>query len=164
MGTARITFILVFGASFWAASPSASATEPPRPEAEASATVTVIAEASPVELVKTPNPVIVLDKAAIETSGASSLGDLLQDVLPGQVFSTGGVGTTASIYLGGTRAQDTVVTLDGLRLGDASGLGGVNANLIQLTGIDRIEIQQGPAWGHRTKRNFSYAKNSSYGC
>jgi vitamin B12 transporter len=119
--------------------------EAPRPQAEASATVTVTAEAAPVELVQTPNPVIVIDKAAIERRGAATLGELLQDVLPGEVFASGGVGTSASISLGGTRPQDTVVTLDGLRLMDASGLGGVNPNIIQLAGIDRIEIQQGPA-------------------
>jgi vitamin B12 transporter len=142
MGSARITFLLALGASLWGGTVE---TEAPRPEAEASATVTVTAEAVPVELVQTPNPVIVLDKQAIEESGADNLADLLQDVLPGQVFTSGGVGTAASIFLGGTRPQDTVVTLDGLRLNDVSGLGGVDASIIQLAGIDRVEIQQGPA-------------------
>jgi len=145
MGSARITFLLALGASLWGVSPDMVETEAPRPQAEASATVTVTAEAAPVELVQTPNPVIVIDKAAIERRGAATLGELLQDVLPGEVFASGGVGTSASISLGGTRPQDTVVTLDGLRLMDASGLGGVNPNVIQLAGIDRIEIQQGPA-------------------
>ena len=142
MGSARITFLLALGAGLWG---SALDLEAPRPQAEASATVTVTAEAVPVELVQTPNPVIVLDRQAIEASGAVSLGDLLQEALPGQVFSSGGVGTASSIFLGGTRPQDTVVTLDGLRLTDASGLGGVNASVLQLAGIDRVEIQQGPA-------------------
>ena len=144
MGIARITSLLVLGANLWAASPSAVEAGAPKPLAEVSATVTVTAEATPVELVQTPNPVVVLDQAAIGASGATSLGDLLQVQLPGQVFTSGGVGSVASLYLGGSRAQDTVVTLDGLRLEDATGLGGVNANLISLAGLDRVEIQQGP--------------------
>lgn len=145
MGSARIVFLLALGARLWGASPDMVETGAPRPQAEASATVTVTAEATPVELVQTPNPVLVLDRKAIEDSGAANLADLLQSVLPGQVFTSGGVGTASALFLGGTRPQDTVVTLDGLRLNDVSGLGGVNASVIQLAGIDRVEIQQGPA-------------------
>ena len=144
MGSARITLLLALGAGLGAASPAALELEIPKLQAEASASVTVTAEALPVELEQTPNAVVVLDKAAMERTGAANLGDLLQDALPGRVLASGGVGTAASIYLGGTRPQDTVVTLDGLRLMDGAGLGGVDANLIGLAGIDRVEIQQGP--------------------
>jgi len=143
MGTARITFLLALGASLWGAAGTVEV-DAPRPQSEASASVTVTAEALPVEVAQTPNAVLVLDKAAIEASGADSVSDLLQDALPGQVFTAGGVGTATSIYLGGARAQDTVVTLDGLRLTDASGLGGFNTSVLQLAGIERVEIQQGP--------------------
>jgi outer membrane receptor protein involved in Fe transport len=37
-----------------------------------------------------------------------------------------------------------VVTLDGIRLTDASGLGGVNLASVSLAGIERIEVQLGP--------------------
>jgi len=141
MGSARITFLLALGAGLWG---SALELDAPHPQAEAAATVTVTAEALPVELVQTPNAVVVLDKAAIERRAPVSLGELLQDAMPGQVLSSGGVGTVTTIYLGGTRPQDTVFALDGLRLNDVSGLGGVDANLIGLAGIDRVEIQQGP--------------------
>jgi outer membrane cobalamin receptor len=143
MGSARITFLLALGASLWGAAGTVEV-DAPRPQSEASASVTVTAEALPVELAQTPNAVLVLDKAAIEASGATSVSDLLQDALPGQVFNNGGVGTAASIYLGGARAQDTVVTLDGLRLTDVSGLGGMNTSALQMAGIERIEVQQGP--------------------
>ena len=144
MGSARITFLLALGASLGAAAPLAPEAELPRPEAQASASVTVTAEAIPVELVQTPNAVVVLDKAAIDRRGAANLGELLADALPGQVLASGGVGTASSIYLGGTRPQDTVVVLDGLRLDDATGLGGVNASMLDLAGIDRVEVQTGP--------------------
>lgn len=141
MGIHRISFGMAFGAAVWAGGPGV---EPPPPRSEASATVTVTAEATPVDLVRTPNPVLVVDKAAIEARGADNLGDLLQTLLPGQVFSSGGVGTSTTLGLGGGRAQDTVVTLDGIRLSDATGLGGVNLSMVSLAGIERIEVQQGP--------------------
>lgn len=145
MGITRISLLLAFGASLLAAAPEVGLpAEAPKPLADASATVTVSAEAMPVEQVKTPNPVRVLDKAALEASGARTLGDLLEHLFPGQLLGNGGVGTASSLYLGGARNQDIVVTLDGIRLTDASGLGGVNANALGLAGIDRVEVQIGP--------------------
>lgn len=141
MGNSRILFLLAVGAGLRAGGP---VVEPPPPRSDASATVTVTAEATPVELVRTPNPVLVVDRAAIEARGADNLGDLLRMLLPGQVFASGGVGTAATLNLGGGRAQDTVVTLDGIRLSDATGLGGVNLSMVSLAGIERIEVQQGP--------------------
>jgi len=139
----RIPFLLALGATFtWAASPAAA---PPPAPADASATVTVTAEASPVEIVKTPNPVRILDKLAIEASGATTLGDLLTSVFPGQILANGGVGTASSQHLGGSRNQDVVVTLDGIRLEDASGVGGVNLNTLGLAGIERVEVEMGPS-------------------
>jgi outer membrane cobalamin receptor len=137
----RVLVLLATGPLLLAADAGA---EPPKPKVEAGATVTVTAEAAPVEVAKTPNPVKVLDKIAIEQSGAKTLGELLSDLLPGQILSNGGVGTAATTLLGGTRNQDVVVTLDGIRLTDASGLGGSNANTLALAGIERIEVQSGP--------------------
>ena len=140
MGVTRLTFLLALGAHLLAGDPG----EVPKPKAEASATVTVTAEASPVAVVKTPNPVRILDKAAIQASGARTLGELLTDLFPGQILVNGGVGTASSLFLGGSRTQDVVVTLDGIRLTDAAGVGGVNGNSLGLAGIDRIEVQLGP--------------------
>ena len=142
MGLSRFTFILALGASFLAAAPTAPL--PPSSPGDASATVTVTAEASPIDLIKTPNPVRVLDKAAIEASGAQTLGDLLGTLFPGQLHGNGGVGTVTSLMMGGARNQDVLVTLDGIRLTDASGPGGVSLNTLGLAGIDRVEVQIGP--------------------
>jgi outer membrane cobalamin receptor len=139
----RITFLLALGVTLLAS--DSDLPSKTKPKSDADATVTVTAEADPVEVAKTPNPVVVVDGKTIEASGASNLGDLLQDTLPGQVLSTGGPGTAASIYLGGSRPQDTVVTLNGFRLTDAAGMGGVNTSLLGLIGVDRVEIQQGPS-------------------
>lgn len=143
MGASRFFHLLVTGATGTALF-AAEAADQPKPKATASATVTVIAEASPVELAKTPNPVKVLTAEDIRKSGAENLADLLAQALPGQIQSYGGPGATSSLYLGGTRAQDVVVLLDGIRITDASNLS-PDFSTIGLEGIDRVEILRGPA-------------------
>jgi outer membrane cobalamin receptor len=143
MGHHALPLLLTLGATTtWAAMPEAG-TPPLSPDA-ASATVTVTAEWAPVDISRTPNPVRVLDKEAIEATGAVTLGDLLQNILPGQIFRNGGVGTASSLHLGGSRPQDVVVILDGIRLTDATALGGANPAALVLAGIERVEIQLGP--------------------
>jgi vitamin B12 transporter len=137
----RFLFILAIGASLSAE--TAEPVERPKPKANAAATVTVTAEASPVDQAKTPNAVKVFDLETIQRSGARNLAELLQRLLPGQSTSGGGVGTAMQPLLGGTRPQDVVVTLDGLRITDASGLG-VNLSDLGLAGVARVEVQQGP--------------------
>ena len=144
MGLRSLSLILVAGATVHPLVAGADALDVPKPKAETSATVTVTAEAIPVERVKTPNPVVVLDAEAIRLSGARTLGEILASRFPGQVLQNGGVGTTSSLFLGGSRGQDVVVLLDGIRVQDASGLGGANLSGLGLTGIDRIEVQSGP--------------------
>ncbi len=143
MGLRSLSLILVAGAALPLAA-RAEGADAPKPKAEAKATVTVTAEALPVETVKTPNPVIVLDAEAIRRSGARTLGEILANRFPGQVLQNGGVGTASSLFLGGSRGQDVVVLLDGIRVQDASGLGGANLSGLGLIGIDRIEVQSGP--------------------
>ena len=142
MGASRLFHFLVLGAC--GAGLSAAEPDQAKPKAEASAAVTVTAEAAPVDLAKTPNPVKVLTADQIRRSGAKNLADLLAQVFPGQVQSYGGPGTTSSLYLGGARAQDVVVLLDGIRITDASNLNPDFAT-IGLEGIDRVEIMRGPA-------------------
>lgn len=142
MGASRLFHLLVTGA-LGATLSAADAAEQPKSKADASATVTVTAEATPVDVAKTPNPVKVITAEAIRRSGARNLAELLQQELPGQVSQSGGPGTVASPQLGGTRPQDTVVLLDGIRLADATGLG-TDLSEISLAGVARVEIQRGP--------------------
>lgn len=144
MGQTRIALLLAVGASLTAGTSAGILAEAPKPKVEASATVTVTAEASPVELDKTPNPVKVIDGKAIQASGARTLDQLLETVLPGQLLPYGGPGTSSGLYLGGARAQDVVVLLDGIRITDPSGMSPSFSDF-SLEGIDRVEILQGPA-------------------
>ena len=143
MGASRLFHFLVLGAAL-APTLRAEDAEVPKPKAVASATVTVSAEATPVDTAKTPNSVKVLTAEEIRRSGAKNLAELLAQVFPGQVQSYGGPGTVSSLYLGGARAQDVVVLLDGIRITDASNLNPDFAT-IGLEGVERAEILRGPA-------------------
>ncbi|HWQ08167.1 MAG TPA: TonB-dependent receptor, partial [Holophaga sp.] len=142
MGPSRITFLLALGATLLAA--DADLADRPRTPAEAGATVTVTAEASEVDLAQTPNPIKVLDADAIQQSGATNLGDVLPLLLPGQILSYGGAGTGTNLYLGGGRAKDVVVLLDGIRITDPSSTSPSFSDF-SLDGVGRLEVMQGPA-------------------
>jgi outer membrane cobalamin receptor len=146
MSASRTFFHLVLGAGLGLSLRASEALDQPKAKGSASATVTVTAEASPVDMAKTPNAVRVITREEIQRSGARTLAELLQRELPGQVSQTGGPGTAADPQLGGTRPQDTLVLLDGIRLVDAAGLG-ANLSEVSLAGVVRVEIQRGPVSG-----------------
>lgn len=100
------------------------------------------AESRPVAVSRTPGQVEVFDEDAILRSGARTLGEFLLRELPSQVQNEGGPGMPSRVYLGGSRPQDTVVTLDGLPLMDP-GRVGQDLNEIPLLGITRIEVITG---------------------
>lgn len=146
MGASRLSLFLIAGAACASLSARAATDEAgvPKPKATASATVTVTAETSPVEVTKTPNQVTVITAEEIRQSGARDLAELLQRALPGQLVQSGGAGTIADPLLGGSRPQDTLVLLDGVRVTDATGIG-ANLSSISLAGIARVEVQRGPS-------------------
>lgn len=87
----------------------------------------------------------IVDRAMIERSGASGVGDLLAR-LPGvEIARNGGVGGITSVFVRGGNSQHTAVYLDGVRLDAQSGSGGVAWEAIPLAQIDRIEVLRGPA-------------------
>ena len=98
---------------------------------------------------ETAAPVFVLDAAQIQSSGVTTLGDLIQRVpaISGaatnpQVNNGGGTGET-NVELRGLGAQRTLVLLDGKRLGVLGANGTVSAvdvNLIPINLIERVEI------------------------
>ena len=108
-----------------------------------SASVLVTATRSPQAPadVLTDNTVITADD--IRQSGAINLLDLLQQKRGLEVASTGGPGTTASVFLRGANSEQTVVLVDGVRVGSST-IGGATWENIPLSQIDRVEIVYGP--------------------
>lgn len=100
------------------------------------------AESRPVPVNQTPSQVAIFDEGDILRSGARTLGEFLLAELPAQVQSQGGPGLPAQIYLGGSRPQDTLVTMDGMPLMDPGRLG-QDLNEVSLLGVTRIEVITG---------------------
>jgi vitamin B12 transporter len=106
--------------------------------------VIVTATRTPQALSAVLGDVSVLDRAAIERSGASNAADLLAR-LPGIEFArNGGPGGTTSVFIRGSEARHTAVYIDGVRV-DSQATGGAIWEQIPLDQIERIEVLRGPA-------------------
>jgi len=100
---------------------------------------------------RTPQPlsdlvgdVSIIDRQAIERSGATGVADVLAR-LPGiEISRSGGVGNTTSLFIRGAETRFTAVYLDGVRI-DSQSTGGAGWEGIPLAQIDRIEVLRGPA-------------------
>ncbi|MBL0312073.1 MAG: TonB-dependent receptor [Holophagaceae bacterium] len=138
MKATRIFFILALGAHL-----SAETLEETHPKAMATATVSVSAEALPVELVKTPNPVRIIEGEDLARLQARTLADLLAVLQPGAIMNNGGPGKQSSAFLNGTLSKNVVILLDGLRLNDPTGIS-PDLGALSLLGIERVELLLGP--------------------
>jgi len=106
--------------------------------------VIVAASRSPQRLSSVLADVSVVDRHAIERSGAVGVADLLAQ-LPGIEFArNGGPGTTTSVFIRGTETRHAAVYLDGVRI-DSQSTGGATWEQLPLDQIDRIEVLRGPA-------------------
>lgn len=142
MGLTRLSLSLVLGTTLFAADPEPEPDKRKKATAVPSASVTVTAEATAVDVKKTPNPVKIVPLEVIERSTVADVAGLLEQILPGQLVRTGGAGGGASLFLNGTRSEDTVVTLDGLPIKDTSS-SRADFAIIPMVGIERMEVLTG---------------------
>ncbi len=107
-------------------------------------TIVVTANRTPQLLSSVLADISVVDRAAIERSGAIDVADVLAR-LPGIEFSrNGGPGTVTSLFVRGSETRHTAVYIDGVRV-DSQSTGGATWEQIPLDQIDRIEVLRGPA-------------------
>ncbi|MGH8713921.1 MAG: TonB-dependent receptor domain-containing protein [Casimicrobiaceae bacterium] len=100
---------------------------------------------------RTPQPwselvadVTVIGPEDIARGGAQSLTELLRRVPGVEIVMNGGPGSTSGVFLRGANTNQTLVLIDGLRIGSStSGTAALEA--IPLDQIDHIEILRGPA-------------------
>ena len=87
--------------------------------------------------------VVVIDAERIRASTADSVEDLLRREAGVQVSRNGGPGQSAGVFIRGAGSSNTVVLVDGVRIGSAT-LGQVGFEAISLSQIERIEVLRGP--------------------
>jgi vitamin B12 transporter len=117
---------------------------PPVPKATTLEPVVVTASRSPQPIADLLSDLTVIDADTILRSGVQSLPQLLQRQPGVEITIAGGAGATSAAFLRGANAGQTLVLVDGLRVGSASS-GATSLEAIPLDQIERIEILRGPA-------------------
>ncbi|SDV11780.1 TonB-dependent receptor domain-containing protein [Pseudomonas mucidolens] len=84
----------------------------------------------------------VFTRADIERLQPSSVSDLLRRVPGVQVSQAGGRGSLASIYIRGTKSAQSLVLVDGQRIGNSTS-GDSNLQHLNIQQIERVEVLRG---------------------
>jgi vitamin B12 transporter len=139
---ARLPYLALTVLCVAAQSDPARAQTPPTATGEERLVVTASRTPQPVSAVLAD--ISVIERDAIERSGAFGVADLLAR-LPGMEFArNGGPGTTTSVFIRGSETRHTAVYVDGVRV-DSQSVGGAVWEQIPLDQIERIEVLRGPA-------------------
>lgn len=91
---------------------------------------------------QTTTAISVFTRADIERLQPTSVVELLKRV-PGVQVTDNGSGSLASLYIRGTKSAQSLVLVDGMRIGSASS-GDSNLQHINVDQIERIEVLRGP--------------------
>ena len=111
--------------------------------ADIAETVIVTATRTPVEADDVLVPVVVIDRATIERSGAIDLAELLRFQAGIEIARNGGPGSTTSVFMRGTDSNHTLVLVDGVEINPGT-IGGAGVQDIAPDLIERVEIVKGP--------------------
>ncbi len=84
----------------------------------------------------------VFTRADIDRLQPSSVADLLQRVPGVQITRAGGPGSTVGLYIRGTKTAQSLVLVDGQRIGSASA-GGSPLEYLSIEQIERVEVLRG---------------------
>ena len=104
----------------------------------------VTATRSPQPLSELVADVTLIDAEDIARAGAQSLAELLRRVPGVEITMNGGPASTSGVFLRGANSNQTLVLIDGQRVGSStSGTAALEA--LPLAAIDHIEILRGPA-------------------
>jgi vitamin B12 transporter len=105
----------------------------------------ITATRTPTPVTDIPAGVTVIDRQAIEDSGATTLGDVLATVPGLHVSPSGGPGGQSSVFMRGTNSGHVLVLRDGMPINDGSDPSDAfNFGIDTLSDIERIEVIRGP--------------------
>ena len=105
--------------------------------------IVVTATRVPTPLEEILAPVLVIDRAAIERSGATDLSDVLRFHAGLDVTRSGGPGQTTAVFMRGAESNHTLVLVDGVRINPGT-IGLAALQNIPPAMIERIEVVKGP--------------------
>jgi vitamin B12 transporter len=89
--------------------------------------------------------VTVIRAAEVEKLGTKGVADVLRGVAGLDVDEAGGVGSATQVHLRGSNSGQTLVLIDGVRVGDPTATdGSLDFGNLAPVDIDRIEILRGP--------------------
>ncbi len=106
-------------------------------------TIVVTATRSAQHLSDVLSDTVVISSEQIAQSGQSSLVELLQRQRGVEIARNGGPGTSSSVFIRGADNKQSIVLVDGVRVGSST-LGGATWSSIPIEQIDHIEIVYGP--------------------
>jgi vitamin B12 transporter len=105
----------------------------------------ITATRNPLPVTDIPAGVTVIDRQAIDDSGATTLGEVLETVPGMHVSPSGGPGGQSSVFMRGTNSAHVLVLRDGMPINDASDPSDAfNFGIETLSDIERIEVVRGP--------------------
>jgi vitamin B12 transporter len=107
--------------------------------------VTITANRSPLALQRTGSAITVVGEEAISKANPASMADVLRQVPGLSLTETGGPGAVTPVRIRGADARHTLVLVDGVRVNDATSVGGdFDFAGLAPTDIERIEVLRGP--------------------
>lgn len=105
--------------------------------------IVVTGSREPTEARRLVGDIVVIDAETIQASTADSVEDLLRREAGVLLSRNGGPGASASVFIRGAGSSNTLVLVDGVRIGSAT-LGQVEFEGLSLATIERIEVLRGP--------------------
>lgn len=131
--------------SIFALFSTCASAQPAATESFTAPEIVITATRSPLELSRAGSAISIISSEQIEAYGVRNLADALR-LTPGvDVSEQGGSGGLSIVRLRGSEAGQTLVLIDGIRVGDSSSTAGeFNFASMALTNIERIEVLRGP--------------------
>ncbi|NIA00543.1 TonB-dependent receptor [Massilia sp. CCM 8734] len=124
-------------------SPCALADSPIDSAATANTAVIITAARAPQPSIDVLSDHVLISATDIARSGAGNVVDLLQKQRGIEITRNGGPGAASQVFIRGGDPKQTVVLVDGVRIGSST-IGIANWATLPLANIDRVEIVYGP--------------------
>jgi vitamin B12 transporter len=116
------------------------------PPAQSIESISVTATRTPIADNETLAQIATITRREIEEGASGTLAELLQRKAGVEIRATGGAGQPVGVFIRGAGAQQTLVLIDGLRVGSSTS-GSTAFENIPLDMIERIEVVKGPLSG-----------------